>query len=366
MVVGPTKPERSVLEQLSLPAPPLTDPDFIAEFGHCLARLRELVGSSSARVVISPGSGTIGMESVVASLLRPGVPVVVAATGIWGERWRKICLRQRVPVKTPLVATGQAPDLTRLEEELADENCQALLVTHVDSSTGVRLDLAALAALAHKHGALLLVDGISALGAETVEFDAWDVDCYLAGASKALGASPGLALYSLSERAVDKLNDRGWQPFSFALDLAPWLPVMAATERGEFAFFQSPASNLVMALSEAMRLALAEGRQARVSRHETLRELLHAGLAKLGIRPLVSAAAQRANGVTVCLLPGGVDEQELLIAAAEQGVVLQAGTLPELAGRTFRIGHMGSVNAVAIGRTLTAIELALDSCRPGR
>lgn len=363
MVVGPTPPAPSVLRRMSEPAPPLTDPGFIAEFGRCLARLRRIVGSAAAAVAVVPGSGTNGLESIVVSLLRPGVPALVASTGMWGDRWRDICVRYGVPVRAPRFPAGRAPDPGLLEKLLARERYQALLVAHVDSSSGVRADLPELAALARRHGALCLVDGVSAIGAEHIELDAWDLDVYLGGPPKGLAGPPGLAMYALGGRAVELLRDRSWTPAGFSLDLRPWLPVMAATERGEFGYFQSPAGNLVLGLSEALRLALAEGREARVRRHAALRDRLHAGLAGAGLRLLVPEPGERANGVTVCLVPDGVREDAFLGAVAREGVLLQPGTFPALGARTFRVGHLGTVGEADVARTVAAVGAVMDTYR---
>jgi alanine-glyoxylate transaminase/serine-glyoxylate transaminase/serine-pyruvate transaminase len=363
MVIGPTRPAPSVLARLDSPAPPLTDPGFLAEFGYCLAALRELAGAGRARAVVIPGSGTNGMESMAASLLRPGVPVLVASTGMWGDRWREICLRHGIPAYGPRSAVGRAPDAETLERLLSQRPCQAVLVAQVDSSSGVRVDLAEMAELAHRHGALLLADGVSAVGAEQVEFDDWDLDGYLGAPPKGLAAPAGLAFFLLSERAQQVLRSRDWQPATYSLDLAPWLPVMSATERGEFGYFQSPAGTLVVALAEALRLALGEGRTARVERHARLRDILHAGLAALGISLLVPDPADRANGVTVAVVPGGLEPAPFLDAVAAEGVVLPAGTLPATGTRTFRIGHLGTVDEADIHRTLDAVARALGELR---
>ncbi|SOE10452.1 alanine-glyoxylate transaminase / serine-glyoxylate transaminase / serine-pyruvate transaminase [Streptomyces sp. 2323.1] len=365
MVVGPTRQPASVLERMSTPAPPLTDPDFIAEFGRCLARLRRLVGSASAEVAIVPGSGTHGMESIAASLLQPGVPALVASTGMWGDRWRDICLRHDIPVRAPRFPAGRAPDPELIEKLLARREHQALLVAHVDSSSGVRADLPELARLARKYDALILVDGVSAIGAEQIELDAWDLDVYLGGPPKGLAGPAGLATYAFSRRAVRRLRERAWRPHTYSLDLAPWLPVMAATERGEFGYFQSPAGNLVLGLSEALRLALEEGRAARVGRHRALRDLLHDGLADLGVQLLVTEAADRAYGVTVGEVPQGLGEGELLSAVASEGVLLQAGTFRPMGRSTFRIGHLGSVAEEDITRTIAALRAGLSRFRRG-
>ncbi|MEW1758363.1 aminotransferase class V-fold PLP-dependent enzyme [Streptomyces cyaneofuscatus] len=363
MVVGPTRPAPSVLKRMSEPAPPLTDPGFIAEFGRCLARLRRLIGASAADVAVVPGTGTSGMESIVVSLLRPGVPVLVASTGMWGDRWRDICLRLGIPAHAPRFPVGRAPDLRLLETLFSRHRYQALLVAHVDSSSGVRADLPGLAGLAHEHGALCLVDGVSAIGAEEIQLDAWDLDAYLGGPPKGLAGPPGLALHGLGRRAQEVLRNRDWTPGAYSLDLASWLPVMAAMEREEFGYCQSPAGNLVLGLSEALRLALAEGREGRVARHAALRDTLHAGLDSLGIDLLVPEPSERANGITVGVVPRDLDERRFMAAVAEQGVLLQPGTYRSMGDRTFRIGHLGTVTEADITRTISAIGVGLSTSR---
>lgn len=358
MVVGPTRPAASVLARLAAPARPLTDHTFIAEFGACLRSFRALVGAPDAAVVVVPGTGTTGLESAVVSLLDPGRPVLVVSTGMWGDRLRDICLRNGIRVDAPTTDPGHAPDLVLLERLLAGQAYQAVLVTHVDSSSGVRVDIRAIADLADRHGALCVVDGIAAIGAEEIEQRAWGVDVYLGSPAKALAAPPGLALFSLSPRAVHWIEHRAWTPANYSLDLASWLPVMSATERGEFAFFQTTAGNLVDAFGEALRLVLAEGRAERVIRHAALRDRLHAGLAEIGVELLVPDRVNQANGVTVCRLPGPIPCTALLDAVAEEGVLLQAGTHPVAGSRTFRIGHMGNVTEDDIETTLEAIRRA--------
>ncbi|HEV2373462.1 MAG TPA: aminotransferase class V-fold PLP-dependent enzyme [Streptosporangiaceae bacterium] len=358
MVVGPTSLAPEVLGCLASQPPPLDDQGYMADVAAGLARLRDLVQAPSAASFIVPGTGTSGLESLAISLLEPGVPVLVASTGMWGDRWRDICIRNGIPAVSPAAGPGQPPDPDLMERLVEHHGCQAVLITHTDSSSGVRTDPAPLAAMAVRHGALSLVDGIAAAGSEVISQADWRVDAYLTGAPKALGAPAGVIGVTLSPRATETLLTRSWTPHGYSLDLRPWLPVMAATERGEFGYFQTPASALTLAFAEALRLALAEGRHARVERHVRLREALHAGLAGLGFRFLVQDGAVRSNGITVCWLPDTAEPAPFLRAVVRAGVQVQAGTHPAAASRTFRIGHHGNVSADDIDRTLAALRAA--------
>jgi alanine-glyoxylate transaminase/serine-glyoxylate transaminase/serine-pyruvate transaminase len=365
MVVGPSMPTASVLARLAAPPRPLNDPAFLAATRSCLTQLRAVVGAPTATSFVVPGTGTSGLESVVASLLRPGIPVAAISTGMWGERWRQICARYDVPCVGITTGAGQPPDLDLLSRVLAVRTCQAVLVTHVDSSSGVRTDVEAIAGVARRAGVRVFVDGICAAGAETVRQDEWGVDGYLTGSPKALGAPAGLVLLTLSPAAVEALARRNWPVASYSLDLHPWVEVMRAAEAGRFAYFQTPAVNLVAALEEALRLVLDEGVEDRVARHRRLRDRLHAGLADLGIRLLVGNEADRSNGVTVCWVPERVDRDAYVRAVADAGVVVQAGTHPAVGSRTFRIGHLANVTENDVDRTLCALRTAHRRCQVG-
>lgn len=362
MVVGPTRPAPSVLARLAQPAPPINDPTFIVEIGTCIRQFRALVGSTDSSVTVVPGTGTAGLESVAVSLLRPGSSadrVLVLSTGMWGDRWADICGRNGIRTKTWRAAPGAGLDLDAVVTLLAAEHFQAVLVTHVDSSSGVAVDLPALAGVMAGRDTLLLIDGIAALGAEAVYQDCWAADAYLSAPPKAIAGPAGLSMTSLSRRAVALLRDRPWSIGCYSLDLEPWIEVMHAAERGEFGFFQSPAGCLIAALAEAQRLVIEEGLTARIARHRTLRDELHEGLAVLGLGVLANRPSARANGVTVCMPPPGIDPVRLVEVMAREGVIIQSGTHPIAGGSTFRIGHMGNVRLDDIRCTIDVIGRTL-------
>ena len=168
----------------------------------------------------------------------------------------------------------------------------------------------------------------------------------------------GLVLISVGERAMSMLSQRSWECCSFALDLKPWIPVMEAAEEGVPGYFQSPAGNLVLGLSEGLRIILAEGREARANRHHALTQMLHAGLSASGLELLVKDVTARANGVTVCLYPE-LSGPDFLEAVKKRGVLLVRGLHPEMAARTFRIGHLGNVTQADIEMTLGALQQAM-------
>ncbi|MDA0564238.1 aminotransferase class V-fold PLP-dependent enzyme [Streptomonospora sp. S1-112] len=358
MVVGPTRPHPSVLRRMARAADPIDAPSSVRDLRRALVLTRRLLGAPAALPFALPGTGTAGMESLAASLLAPGAPVLVASTGMWGDRWRDICLRLGVPAHAHTCAPGRAPDPGEVGRRLAAEPHQALLLTHVDSSSGVRTPVAELAGVARAHGALVLVDGISAAGAEDVRQEVWGVDAYLTSTPKALGIPAGLYLAALGPRAADALRARTWAPRHYSLDLRGWAPVMRAALEGRFAYHQSLPGNLIGALAEGLELVVEEGRE-RVRRHRRLALRLRSALDAEGLANLVADDRDRANGVSVYRTPPGLTTGELLRGAAGHGVLLQAGTHPRAAEETFRVGHLGNVDEHDIDRTADALRRLL-------
>lgn len=358
MSVGPTRLAPSVLAAVAAQPLPLSDSAFLACVAECVRGLRVVFGAEGCDQVIIPATGTIGLEVVAANLVPRGGSVLVLSTGVWGERWAEICRRLGHDVRVVRAPFGAAMDAAAVEDALAARRADAVLVTHVDSSTGVLVDLPAICASAARFGTRVLVDGMGAAGAEIVEQRAWGIDAYVASTPKALGAPAGLALISLSPSAAREVEERSSPGPSFALDLAPWLAVFRAAEGGTFAYFQSPAGNLLAALREALRLVIDEGMPSRTRRHRACRDGLHAGLRRLGCE-IVAAAEVRSATITVCWYPEGHDAT-LLRQVEELGLVLPAGVHPEFGARTFRIGHLGDVQEADIEFTLWTLTRALS------
>lgn len=360
MTIGPSRMAASVLTKMAVAPPALTDPDFLNLTGNCLRNLREVLGASTGVSFIVPGTGTMGMEAVVASLIQRGETVAIVSTGFWGDRWTTICRRLGIETQTITCAPGTPPDPSEVERLLAATKVSTLLLTHVDSSSGVLLDVETLSRIAQEYGVMTFVDGMCAAGIEEVEQEKWGVDVYLTSTPKGLGVPAGLILVSGSERMKAALVQRTWDCPSFSLDLKPWVAVMEAAENNLPGYFQSPAGNLILGLDEGLRLVLQEGRDARVARHARLTARLHAGLAELGISLMATSPAARAHGVSVCFYPEGITS-EFLKRVADAGVVLVSGLYQGLADRTFRIGHLGNVTKDDVDETLRAIATVLSA-----
>lgn len=357
MTIGPTRYLESVLRRVSEQPWPITEPQFLDMTRRCCRQFRELIGERAGHQFIIPGTGTMGMEMALANFAPPGSTVLVMCTGSWGERWSAIGERLGCNVHRFAPPPGFPVDLHDLECALRQHRPSAVFLTHVDSSTGVCVDVPAVSRLISRSNALFIVDGICAAGAEIVEQADWGIDVYLASTPKAIGAPAGLVLLSLSERATTELWGRTWNPPTYSLDIRPWLSVFDGARDGRFEYFQSPAGNLMAGLDETLKLILSEGRSGRYRRHLDIATSLHQGLAAIGVEILATEEA-RSVAVTVCRYPVG-HGPEMLTALRAMGLLLPTGTHPALGPETFRIGHLGNVRPSDIEFTVDCLSLVM-------
>ena len=357
MTISPVRVDPRVLRAMAVPPPTNDDPAFVAAFGQALKMLRTLLGAPSCQPFIFPGTGTLGMEALVANWLEPGAALLVVSTGFWGDRFAEVARRHGVKVTHLQVLPGEGPDFGVVESELASGIYKAVAWTHVDSSTGVRVDSAAMASLARRYCALSLVDGIAGAGAEPFYQDACDVDVYLTASPKALACPAGLILISAGARALEALERRAAPPLGYAIDLTEWKPVMVALEAGRFGYFNTPAQNLTLALKVGLELILEEGLETRWTRHARLADAMRAGLAALGLT-LVAQPGVQSNALSTVRYPRGVG-RELLDAVKAEGIVLAGGYHPTLGPETFRIGHLGWVTSADVAATIDALGRCL-------
>ena len=233
-----------------------------------------------------------------------------------------------------------------------------MTMTHVDTSSAVRLDVKALASIARKYGTLVVVDGVCSVAAEVLRMEEWDVDVVLTACQKAVGTPPGLALLVASPRAIEAFNNRKSPVSSYYADWGAWLPIMEAYEARRPSYFGTPAVNLVYALNESLRLILDEGMERRFDRHQRMADAVRAGVRAIGLKLITARVELEPNSLTAVYFPEGID-RTLLARVKETGVVLAGGLHPVIKSEYFRIGHMGAVGSNDVLATLGAIEIGL-------
>jgi len=357
MIPGPVEVDEGVLATLARPPLGHTSPAFIDIFGECLDALRQVFCAPDGQPIVAAGSGTLAMELAVANLVEPDDRAVVVDTGYFARRMVDVLSRHAASVQAVSAPAGECPPLDAVEAALK-AGAKVLAITHVDTSTGVLAPVPELAALARRHGALVVVDGVCALGGEEFEMQAWDVDVCLTTSQKALAVPPGIALVMARPRALEAFQTRTRPVASYYCDWSLWLPVMQAYQERKPSYFATPPTNLIVALHESVGQILKEGMSARWARHRMLGSAMRAALHTLGLRLVPARPELVADTLTTAYYPDGIDDK-WIAAVGRHGVAIAGSLHPEIKGRYFRVGHMGIVGHAEIRRTVAAIEAAL-------
>ena len=358
MIPGPVEFEPAVLAAMSEPTDSHVSPDFIESFGAALDMLKEVFFAPQGQPFVAAGSGTLAMDMAVVNLVEPGDKTLVVSAGYFGDRYCDLLSRYGVEVTHLTAPIGDAPSLEAVAEALRGGGYKLMTVTHVDTSTGVKSDVKALAGLARQYDTLIVVDGVAAAAGEELLQDEWGVDVYLTASQKAIGVPPGLALLVAGPRAMAAFRARKTVVSNYYADFSNWLPIMEAYQARQVSYLGTPSVNMIRALEVSLRHILAEGMDARFARHARMGRAFRAAVAawRLKLVPLREEAA--ANTLSAVYFPDGVDSS-MLAEVNRQGVILAGGLHPEIKARYFRVGHMGSVSQGDILATIGAIEAGL-------
>ncbi len=352
MIPGPTPVHPRILAALARPTVSHVAPAFVETFKRALADFRALCQSTAGQPFIVSGGGTLSMEIALVNLVAPGQRVLVVSQGYFGDRYGELAAAFGISCDVLRSAWGRAVPPAEVAEHLSRGRYAAVTVTHVDTSTGTAAPVEAYVDILRGREELLILDGVCATGALDEPFDRWGLDVLLTAAQKAIGAPPGLALCLFSERAMRQRRLRATVPAYYA-DVMRWLPIMADPGR----YFATPCVNEIVALAEALRILHEEGLPARFARHERIGRAVRAGLQAIGLN-LVTADDCRADTLSVVFHPEGVDDASFRTEMARRGVVV-AGCLGPLAGKAFRMGHMGNIGSGEVAKALQAVEDSL-------
>ena len=352
MIPGPTPVHPRILSALARPTVSHVSPVFVKAFRQALDDFKALGQSASAQPVIVSGGGTLSMEIALVNTVAPGESVLVISHGYFGDRYGELASAFGIKADVLRSEWGRAVPAEELSRRLGSGKYTAVTITHVDTSTGTASPVEAYCDLLRGRDELVILDGVCATGGVDEPFDRWGVDILLTAAQKAIGAPPGLALCLFSQRALARRRSFPTVPAYYA-DVLRWLPVMADPGR----YFATPCVNEIVALGEALRMIHEEGLPARFARHGRIASAIRAGLEALGLS-FVTAPDCRAETLSVAFLPKGVEDAAFRKEVAARGVVV-AGCLGPLAGKAFRLGHMGNIGPGEVATTLGAIEESL-------
>lgn len=324
-------------------------PEFSVLLRRIVRRMKPYFGTTGDVAILSC-VGTGGLEASVVNTISPGERVLAVSIGLFGDRTAQIATDYGAQVSLFSTEWGEAADPVELRAHLsANPGYRAVFLTHNETSTGVINPIAELAAVIRdvQPEALVIVDGVSGVGAVPFAMDAWGIDLAVTASQKAWMAAPGLAMIAVSERAWPAI-DRATTP-RFYLDLRRH---REAQEMGMTAW--TPALAVAYQVDAGLELMEAEGAEAIFTRHEVCAVATRAGLGALGFE-VFGDPAHYSPTVTAVRVPAEVDWKTFRTAVDDRGVVLADG-LGQLAGRIFRIGHLGSVTLGEILDTVSVLE----------
>ena len=347
---GPTPVPPEVLAAMSLPLIHHRTPQFAAVLEEVQAGLRELFGTKED-VLILAASGTGAMESAITNLCSAGDEVVFVNGGKFGERWGKLAKAYGLVAHEIPVEWGRAVRPEAIAAALeAHPKARAVYVQASETSTCVLHPVPAIAEITRARDVLLVVDGITAVGAVDLPMDRLGIDALVTGSQKGLMLPPGLAFIALSARAWAAVQRATLPRFYFDL----------ARERkgvAERSTAWTPAISLIQGLRVALEMMRSEGLPNVYARHDRLARATRAGAAAIGLQLLAPEAPSPA-GTAVCL-PGGVDGSGMFRYLRDRMRVTFAGGQDQLKGKIIRVAHLGYVGSFDIVTGLAALELAL-------
>jgi len=354
---GPSEVPPSVLAALARPTIGHLDPAFLGLMDEVRELLRAVFETRNVLTVPMSGTGSAGMETCFVNLVEPGDPVVVGVHGVFGTRMAEVARRAGARVQTVEAAWGTPLDPAAVREAARRHGAKIIAVVHAETSTGVLTDLAPYRAIADEAGALLLVDAVTSLGGIPVGVDRVGVDAVYSGTQKCLSCPPGLAPVSLSAAAEAVLAARKTPVASWYLDLS----LIRQYWGSERVYHHTAPINMLYALHEALRLAVAEGQAAREARHRDAASHLWQGLDAMGLRLLVDAP-HRLPPLTTVKVPDQIDEAAVRKHMLTNAGVEIGGGLGPLKGKVWRIGLMGHAATRAhADRCLAAMKAALSA-----
>jgi len=332
---GPSPSSLHVRRAQSKPLLGHLDPDFVPLLDYAQAGLRRLFATKNKLTLPLAGTGSAGMEAIVANLVEPGDRVVVGVHGVFGLRMADSVRRAGGDAVEVKVEFGRSLDPDAMQKAIAAGPTKLCVVVHAETSTGVLTDLAPIAKAARDAGALFAVDCVTSIAGVPLDFDELGVDAAFCGTQKCLSVPPGLAPVTFSERALACVHARKHPvPFYFDTKL---LNGYFGTER---AYHYTAPISMIYALVASLEEIEVEGMEARFARHREVAAALRRGLAPLGLTPLVPVA-EATPMLTTIRYPDGIDDGVFRKHLRQQHRIEVGGGLGSLAGKVFRVGLMG-------------------------
>ena len=356
-VPGPTNIPDRIRRAMDIPLEDHRAADF-PEFALPLFEdLKKIFKTEYGQVFVFPSSGTGGWEAAITNTLSPGDRVLQSRFGQFSHLWAESCRKLGMMVELIETPWGEGVPLEEYRRVLTDDAnhlIKMVLVTHNETATGVTSDLAAVRQLLDdlQHPALLAVDGISSIGSLEFRMDEWGVDLAVSGSQKRLMLPTGLSLICVSEKALEKSKTA--KSLRYYFDFSQ---MSAANAAGWFPY--TPAMTLLRGLRESVNMLLEEGMENVYKRHARYANSVRAAASAWGLELCAKDEVIYSDTVTAVLVPEGMDSNDVVRNAYNRYNLSLGGGLTEVAGKVFRIGHLGDMNELMILSALAGTEMAL-------
>jgi len=365
MTPGPTEVSGRVIRAMMRPAVHHNDPSFVKLFDETEELLQKIFRTQN-HVVFFPGSGRVGMEASILSLVEPGDKVLNVISGVFSRWFRDIVKRHGGNTVELDFDWGKPIEADKIAHALeADADIRAVTVVHSETSTGALNSVQEIGRIVERHQAVLIVDTISSMGGVDIPADEWKIDVCVTAPQKCLGGLLGLSIVSVGEKAWEKMAKRKAPADSYAFDLYKWKQSWFPKEtgglllKGRRSFPVLPPTHVTYALNEACKEVLEEGLEKRFRRHKIASKATCEAL-KAMVLELYPDESITTPGVTVFKTPQDVNDSSVRKSMQNDFQVMVAGGMEELSGKTIRIGHMANTaERTCILRTLSALGRAL-------
>lgn len=356
-IPGPTNMPDRLRAAMAIQTSDHRAPDFVELLAPLLSDLKRVFKTESGQVITFPASGTGGWEAAITNTLSPGDKVLAARYGMFSHRWIDLCQRHNLDVEIIDGPWGTGAPAKAIGERLAadtNHDIKAVLVTHNETATGVVSDIGALrrAMNGANHPAMLYADCVSSLASIDFRMDEWGVDLAVTGSQKGFMLPTGMAIVAVSQKALAAMETAHCPRCFFDFrDMA------GANAKGGFPY--TPPLQLLHGLRASLNMLFAEGLDNVFARHHRIAEGVRAAVRAWGLELCARSPELYSDTVSTILVPSGFDSDVLTDRAFDAyGVSFGVG-LGEMAGKAFRIGHLGALTDVMALSGLATIEMAM-------
>jgi alanine-glyoxylate transaminase/serine-glyoxylate transaminase/serine-pyruvate transaminase len=357
-VPGPTNVPDRILRAMAVASEDHRSPDFPALTRACLDGLKPIFKTATGHPILFPSSGTGCWEAALTNCLDPGAKVLIARFGQFSHLWAEMCRRLGFEVELLETAWGEGAPVERYLAALESDrqhSIKAVLVCQNETATGVTSDVAAIrrAMDSVKHPALLLVDSVSALASIDFRMDEWGVDVCISGSQKGLMLPAGLGVICISQKARETAKRTASRRCYFDFG-----DMLQANASGYFPY--TPSLQMMCALREALGMLAEEGLENVIKRHRYLADGARAAIMQgWKLKLCATAPKWHSDTVSAVMVPEGIDAAAVIARAYTRYNLSLGAGLSKVAGKLFRIGHLGDLNELMLLGAIAGSEMAM-------